>query len=160
MNKRIEYIDVAKGILILCLLYGHLWVYSKINGNMDCIIQTGFKTMIIYNSFFMQTFIIITGFCSSFKIDFQPFLIKNLKTLVLPAIILHAISYVFSGFIFGFKTNIIEFICSYSNWLTIGSPWFIASMFWGKILYWFIYKLKFVWILTAKTWIKQKIWKR
>lgn len=24
----------------------------------------------------------------------------------------------------------------------------------------FIYKLKFVWILTAKTWIKQKIWKR
>lgn len=145
MNKRIEFIDVTKGILILCLLYGHMWVFSNMNGNMDSIMLTGFRTMVFYNSFFMQAFFIITGFCSSFNIKFRTFLWKNIKTLILPALILSAISYVYSGCILGFKNNILEFICSYLNWLTIGSPWFIASMFWGKIIYWFLCRLDPIW---------------
>ena len=32
MKERIEYIDVAKGILTMCLLYGHSYIYGNIVG--------------------------------------------------------------------------------------------------------------------------------
>ena len=136
MNKRIEYIDVAKGIVILCLLYGHMWVYASILGYKDNVIQNGFKSVVFYNSFFMQTFFLITGFCSSFNIKYYTFVWKNLKTLIIPSLVLCTISYLFNGFISGFNKNLFEFIYSFYNWLTDGGPWFIISLFWAKIIYW------------------------
>ena len=65
-KPRITYIDVAKGILICCLLYGHIRVYGPMDGLQDDVMQFMSKTGPLYGAFFMQTFFIITGFCSSF----------------------------------------------------------------------------------------------
>ena len=57
MKERIEYIDVAKGILTMCLLYGHSYIYGNIVGVDEEAMHLLGKTFKIYGCFFMQAII-------------------------------------------------------------------------------------------------------
>ncbi len=65
-RPRIAYIDIAKGILIMCMLYGHIRVYGPMEGMNDPVMHIMSHTSGLYGAFFMQSFFIITGFCTSF----------------------------------------------------------------------------------------------
>lgn len=96
-KKRIEYIDVAKGVLIMCLFYGHSIIYGRILGVDEEATHLIGKTQLLYEGFFMQSFFLITGFCSSFKIPISVFIWKNIKTILLPGMLLSVLgNYIWS----------------------------------------------------------------
>lgn len=135
---RIKYIDIAKGLLICCLIYGHMLIFARQEGIDDCIMPIIRKSIKLYNAFFMQTFFIITGFCSSFNKDFRHFLWGNVKSLIIPSYLLVLISYFLQMSLWGKAGGA---SANFFLWFTNGGPWFIVSLFWAKILYWLIAKL-------------------
>ena len=143
-KPRIEYIDIAKGILIMCLLFGHERAYGPMDGVNDRFMYVMTYPCVIYGAFFMQAFFIITGFCSSFKVDFKTFLWKNVKTLLLPSILLFMFSEYYKLCIFEHTLSTLPF-SKLALWITTGAPWFIMAMFLGKLLYWPIYRLRLKW---------------
>lgn len=141
-NKRIAYIDTIKGLLILCLLHGHYKIMAWDEGMNDNVLRVMNATVGLYNCFFMQTFFIITGLCSSFNISFFPFLWKNIKTLFIPALILTLIECLVLSWVDGnFFYSLWQRLQMFPTWLTIGGPWFIIALFWAKIIFWFIAQL-------------------
>ena len=139
-TNRIAYFDIAKAFLIICLLYSHSTLSTHNLDAGDNAIPQLRRIVSVFNAFYMQSFFVITGLCSSYKADFPLFLWKNIKTLILPAKIL--------GLIFGSLSA----ICFYHNWdasvfaglfdfSNTGVPWFIAAMFICRIVYYFLSKL-------------------
>lgn len=139
MKQRIEYIDIAKALLILCLLYGHMFMIARFQGYNDNVNTFAKSFVRLYATFFMQSFFIITGLCSSFNTDFKPFLWKNTKTILIPGITLTILNRYLYNLLPG---NPFEYTPSVIEWFIDGGPWFIIALFSCKIIYWFIYKLK------------------
>lgn len=137
-KQRIKYIDTTKGILMMCLLYGHMKIISNGMGINDHVLKVVNATTGLYACFFMQTFFIITGFCSSFNTTFREHLWKNLKTLLFPAFLLTTISICVACIS---QETLWDRFYELTNWLTVGGPWFIISMFWARILFWFVLKI-------------------
>lgn len=87
---RIAYLDVAKGLLIIMVVFGHICWATTSSGvsvgeswrHIDEIKQW------LWSPFFMPCFFIITGFCSNFDKEFGPFLKDNVFSLLWPMLIL------------------------------------------------------------------------
>ena len=94
-RKRLEYIDVAKGIMISLLVFHH---YPSSMGGIAVAhideIKCWQEWFIV---FFMPAFFFITGFCSNFNKPFKEFLISNLKVLLIPAILFIVINRLLSA---------------------------------------------------------------
>lgn len=138
---RIKYIDIAKGILICCLLYGHMLLFARMEGMNDSVMRVMQKSIPLYNCFFMQTFFFITGFCSSFNKEFKLYLWRNIKSLIIPSIILVTLSEYVLAAVIDQRFDITP-LKELSLWFIDGGPWFIITLFWGKILFYFINRLK------------------
>lgn len=138
MKQRIEYIDIAKALLILCLLYGHMFMIARFQGYNDNVNNFAKSFVRLYATFFMQSFFIITGLCSSFNLEFKSFLWKNTKTILIPGITLTILDRFIYNLLPG---NPFEYTPTAIDWLVDGGPWFIIALFSCKIIYWFIYKL-------------------
>ena len=69
MSKvRYDWIDVAKGILFCCMLYGHIRVYGPMDGLKDDVMHLMGKTVHLFDAYDMQSFFVITGFVSTFDV--------------------------------------------------------------------------------------------
>ena len=149
-TDRIPWIDISKGILIMCLVFGHHKLFAMRSGYEDGVTVFIQHSMRFYAAFFMQTFFIITGLCSSFTSQFPKFVWKNIKTLLIPAALLVVLgSYVWDIFS-GTRLSIRHF-AELMTWVNQGGPWFIMALFWAKILYWPLnkfcnYKKQFVFV--------------
>lgn len=129
MNKRISYIDVAKGLLILLVVYDHLPdVYMYLLKKTNPYISYLDELQWIFKLFFMPAFFCITGMCSNFKKDAKSFIISNFKSLIIPNILL--------GAIINMNVGLGAVI------LHGGSFWFLSSLFVAKIIYWLLYKIE------------------
>lgn len=149
MNKvRYDWIDVAKGILICLMLYGHVRVYGPMDGLNDNIMKLMSYNDGLYDTFFMQSFFMVTGFCATFNVSFKTYLWKNIKTLIFPALLLVCCSEYYKLIFFSHQFNF-EPIENLSHWLVKGGPWFIWAMFWAKIVYWPIAHLKLLYRTVA-----------
>ena len=139
MNKRIDYFDIAKALLILCLLWGHYVLISRFQGIRDDMTIWMGSLSKLYTTFFMQSFFIITGLCTTFNIGFKAFLWKNIKTILIPGLFLCFVD----RFLYNSFPGVpFEHTPTFVEWFVDGSPWFIMALFWAKLLYWFIVKLK------------------
>lgn len=142
--KRIEYIDIAKALLILCLLYGHMFMVARLQGFEDATHTSLVKVTRIYATFFMQAFFLITGLCSSFNKKFGQYLWNNTKTILIPGVTLVIIDrYLYNSL----PGNPFEHTPTAIEWLTTGGPWFIFALFEAKLIYWAINKLAAKWQL-------------
>lgn len=83
MSKRIEWIDIAKGILIILVVLGH----SEISG----------VTASVINSFHMATFFFLAGMTIKLNENKNLFIAKRLKGLIMPYIVL---AFIFLGYQF------------------------------------------------------------
>lgn len=97
--NRLHYIDIAKGILILCLLVSHFGIALEKNN-----VGTQFFAPILYfvpmfSVFFMQCFFIITGYCSNLNISGKSYFEKLSRQLIVP--------YVFLGFLNGLTSHVL-----------------------------------------------------
>ena len=102
------------------------------------------KGIKLYAGFFMQSFFIITGFCSSFKRKFGDFLWRNVKTLLIPAVILVVFADYIQEIVF-FHQFSLDPIANLTGWIAFDAPWFILTMFFAKVIYWGIYRIKVKW---------------
>lgn len=144
-KNRLHYIDIAKGILILMVIYGHVgWFIGHDLGyrspNFDDV--SSFSN--IWTVFYMPAFFVITGYCSSFNCSFKVFLIKNIKSLIVPAFTLLAIiSSIRDG---GIHLGI-KFLLRGEGF------WFLYALFTAKMIYYFllrfIKKESYVFIVSA-----------
>lgn len=123
-SKRIEYIDIAKGLGIILVVIGH------------CLKGNTFPATWIW-SFHMPLFFILSGLCFAENKypTFQSFLTKRIKTLLLPCIyfsILIALLYV-----------PIKGLSTFYSLFTDGLPgalWFILVLFFCELIYYLINK--------------------
>lgn len=133
-NNRIHYFDVAKGILILLVIYGHIYGNSYAMDNNSLIMIR--HTYSVFLPFYMPCFFMISGFCSNFNKETKSIFISCTRSIFLPSI-------VFSFFIYGnylFDSN--KMLSLLNNILYYGGEfWFLSSLFLAKIIYCFLYKV-------------------
>lgn len=137
-KERLHYIDIAKGLLIIFLCFHHFPQALA-----TCGMSMEYKEMlhdswsIYYMVFFMQTFFLITGYCTNWQKEFKPFLISNVKMLLIPAVCYVFLTQLFLSLFFGgWKRFYLIFFHGFGFW-------FLWSLFTCKIAYWFILRLPY-----------------
>lgn len=134
-NKiRIEWVDVARGILILCVCLGHRsttipnwlskWIYT----------------------FHMPAFFMLSGYLTNFSsLDFKSFLQKKIKQLIVPYCVLGAI-YIISFTLFNYfyyhEITILSYVELFFSGHGIGSTWFLLTLFFVEIVAWVLHRLE------------------
>lgn len=123
--NRLHHIDIAKGMLILCLLIAHFGIALKVNG-----VGTQYFAPILYwqpvfSTFFMQCFFLITGYCSNLDLSSKAYFEKLLKQLVVP--------YIF----FGFANGVTGCLLMPDHFHSIfTSLWFLNALIFSKTIVW------------------------
>ena len=152
MKERIHYFDVAKGILILMVAYGHVWYTICHNSGFNNIFMSQlYDFSNIWVVFYMPAFFVITGRSSNYNCSWKSFLYKQVKTLLVPAftlaLLIHAIEWLFTGH--GFYIGIKVFMKGVSYW-------FIFALFAAKMIYFIVnqllgsvYKIAFITLLLS-----------
>ena len=131
MKKRIEWLDILKGFLIITVMMGHT------EG-----IPIGLKTWIY--SFHMPLFFFLSGFTLSVdKYDFKTFLQKKLKTLLLPGITFMIIIGAYSILVLKVKLTVQNFflgVIMQMRGQDITIAWFLVCLFLSEITLYIIIK--------------------
>lgn len=136
--NRLHYIDIAKGILILMVIIGHYENATRQYIKCDLINQIN-SLEILWGSFFMPAFFLITGYCSNFHNKFKIFFLQNLKTLILPALIICLFLNWFD-LLLQKETHLIAYRPSLKGLIiSFWAPWFLPALFIGKNIFWLIY---------------------
>lgn len=139
-NKiRIDWIDLAKGISIILIIFAHnLEWYSS---------GTGYKTGVlpIIYSFHVPIFFFCSGFLFKVKDNFLVFLKKRAKSMLLPYFTFSVCFVIFNFIkIYIFKSqddvNIIETIISLATQNHYNVLWFILVLFFVEIVAYFVVK--------------------
>lgn len=129
LNKRIEWVDTAKGIGLLCVILGHLkvpylstWIYT----------------------FHMPLFFFLSGTVfSGRKYGFKDFLIRKIKSLVLPYFILGGVIFLFSCMVYMIQgrpfADYLEMLKSFMIQEHYWTVWFLACLFLVEVLYYGIH---------------------
>lgn len=140
-NKRIEWIDTARGIGILLIILGHLPDLGNI------------RTWLF--SFHLPLFFFLSGYLFKKDIPFLTFLKKKAKTLLLPYAVLSLgiIAYLTvlkvyqKAFSFSYFWHL---VLDYIVQRRSGTVWFLTCLFLLEILFWFLSKyLKKYFLLAA-----------
>lgn len=132
-KERLHYIDIAKGVLIIFVIIGHIRVFSSMNGiDVNAFGYLRFLD-ICWTGFFIQAFFFITGFCSNFDKPWRQYLDDNARTILFPII---PISFSLS-FISLLLSRSTDFDVIENAFLHLNvNYWFLLALFIGKLLYW------------------------
>lgn len=140
-KQRQPWIDIAKGILILIVLLGHVQYFAHDFAGTD-----EFKfvehTHILFITWYMPAFFVITGYCTNFEIKFWDFLIKNLKSLILPSILIGVFLSSWITLFFSSQGLSYQNFLKQNYWgiLVTCGPWFLTALFVAKIVMYCILK--------------------
>lgn len=92
MNTRLSYIDIAKGLLILMVVFLHVGYYpTSVWGGVNRAFELGMNTIgYLFIPFFMAAFFILSGFCSDAgkKRSVEETIKKGIIKLLVPMILL------------------------------------------------------------------------
>lgn len=151
-KKRIEWIDVAKGIGTLLVILSHLTQNDQ------------FLRTIIF-SFHMPLFFFLSGMVFSNKKPFKQFLFRKIRTLYIPYVIFlildYFISFILSCIQNGFSINMVKdisflFFKSLIGWnfmqnIYSNNPpiWFLCALFFASIVLYFVLKLNKALVILA-----------
>lgn len=136
-KKRVGYVDVARGIAMICIILGHLNV-----NNINRVVYT----------FHLPIFFLISGYFISEKGRLSDFIKKKFRTLIVPYLLTCFVMILLAGGIAFFTGGIagtgkamaewgIATLCGSGNEYTkpfyirtVGALWFLWATFWGYIL--------------------------
>lgn len=130
-----SWLDIAKGILIILVVLGHVQYYAHDFAGTDDFKFVG-KTHIVFVTWYMPAFFVITGYCTNFGIPFYEFFVKNVKSLIVPSVLIGAF---FSSWVNLFLSpsglSYLNFLQQnyYAILITCGS-WFLTALFVAKML--------------------------
>lgn len=128
-SNRILYFDIAKGVLILLLMFSHFGSATRRIGIENEWFKLIFYWQPLYACFFMQCFFIISGYCSNFTANFISFIKKQSKQILIPWFCFELINKMFvilNDFSF---ENILYRILTPPN----TGLWFFSALFFAKI---------------------------
>lgn len=124
MKRRLNYLDLAKGLLISLVVFHHI-PYVLRNVDPSIYIEDMIKMEVFYTSFFMCAFFMITGmtFCPNGTL--WTFVKKNFRALILPGILLAIINRITLSYLLGkeLRIDIIGLL------VRGGEYWFLTSLF-------------------------------
>lgn len=134
-KQRIAWVDIAKGFTILTVIWSHTLAYGSLARN-------------IIFCFHMPLFFILSGFTLKPAKDFEDFIIrtkKDFKRLILPVLIIVAISSLLSIIVTGVNPasefNKYLYRLFWANGVSIedgmpsmGMPWFLVALFFAKFI--------------------------
>lgn len=140
-NPRIEYLDIAKGILILLVIFDHLPdVFEVVLNQSNTILHEIDNSQWVFKCFFMPAFFVITGMCSNFKLDFKNFTKKNFKSLIIPNVVLYTFCTIIpimqTQNVFSDIIRIVKDAILYG-----GHYWFLSALFASKQIYWMLCRM-------------------
>lgn len=139
-TNRITWIDLAKGLLILAVIFHHIHMHGYIilhETRVSAILDRFDDYWVIW---FMPCFFMITGLCSNFNRDFPSFISSSLKTLILPNCILGFLYLLLYQSTVGGGYYLHECKMFLIRDLPNGGYfWFLSSLFVCKMLYYIIY---------------------
>ena len=136
-TNRIPFIDIAKGIMIILLIFHHLPQVSKtLLGLENETLESLDGLKYIYCTLFMQAFFVITGYCSNFDKKYKKFLTDDVRTILLPAFLFTIV--IRYATIYMLKREVGMPLYGYIIWGS--SFWFLNSMFVGKQIYYWMNK--------------------
>ncbi len=141
MNNRVKYIDIAKGILIIFVLYGHVhWIFGGYKTVNDHLYLSTRNWMY---SFHMPAFFIISGFFmkNSADVPFRRCLLKKARTILLPYFAFE-IFYRAVFVILGLRTIRDACISLLKLEFYAKADWFLLSLFIGSVLYFALRKVE------------------
>ena len=134
IKKRIYWLDIAKGIAIICTIIGHI---APFGGNVRNLIF----------SFHMPLFFILAGYTIK-QIPFEKFcsaILKDFKRLVIPVFIIKVVQFVLEILFCHAeikkcgKTILLSILwgngCGYWKFPGIGVVWFLLALFFAKFLF-------------------------
>lgn len=134
LAKRLHWVDVVKGILMLMVIWGHSDNQCISAGIEDPIVTNLCWIEHTWTPYFMCAFFVITGYCSNFNKPFIPFVISKIKSLIIPAISIGILlKLVFEG-------GGIEVIRIIPLALIFGPAWFLSALFTACLFFYFISK--------------------
>ena len=143
MGKRLHYIDIAKGLLILMVVWGHYELICRLcYGISDPTINKLDSVENLWVAFFMPAFFFITGFCTNFSKPFRQFMMAGIKTLLIPAVIINYGANIIEYVAWGWGPPAIAKTIVKSFILTCAGEWFIPSLFISRIIVYGLVKLK------------------
>lgn len=144
MNQRIAWIDSSKGIGILLVVLGHTFLPIDL------------KSFIF--SFHVPLFFFISGFLTTKKdLKFQEFIVKRIKSLIVPYFIYSFIFIIYM--IIRVQTGTIEnvditrflvgvfYSIGVDNWMVIIPLWFVTCLFAVELMFFSFKKLKNDWVI-------------
>lgn len=130
MCKRNNSLDIAKGLAVLLMIWGHCIQFG--NGS-DFLQQQGYYDDVIYRSiysFHMPLFAIIGGYllsCSLKKRTTKSVLSSRLKNLAIPIISWSLVNYIIEASTYGMAESIVGGLKQYF-WVLMGTLWFLWAM--------------------------------
>lgn len=152
MQQRLEFIDLAKGIGMIMVIYLHVTInYSnKIN------IYAGSHWDIFVHSMFMPIFFILSGLFFSIKEPFKEWIVKKAKRLLIPFILFYILTYIINAILVTFFHIKLKsgfnywdiFAVFYKDVYPNSAIWFLLALFWCSLYLWGILKA------TNKTWLQ------
>ena len=132
-SNRDNSIDVAKGILIIMLVFHHIVNYGDRVLHLNNAVLEFMRYVQRPGAlcFFMPAFFLITGMCSTFDCDFRTFLRKQIRQLLIPGFCFALAYRLYNGHGHGL-----------TRWLwwylhTGGPYWFLTALCGGKVIYYF-----------------------
>ena len=146
MEQRIEYFDIAKGILILLVVIGHIF-------------ETGPINQFVY-SFHMPAFFITSGimqhYSSAMKKPLKKAILAKVYSLLVPFLFFEAIGVLSSIVRYGPTLNMIGYAYNTLRlWCNNGPDWFIWALFVDEVLFLtlqrFVKNRYVIWSITVCT---------
>lgn len=143
MNRRIKYVDIAKGLTMLMVVFVH--TNAEVRSNSLFLQQINNFIM----SFFMPAFFVYSGMFVR-KETWNGFFVKKAKTILVPLFFFYLLGYVFSAIIAHIGTlslhndfrwtNVFNIFCSktFSN----GALWFLSALFIGLTIVQVCYRIR------------------
>ena len=123
-QKRIEFIDLAKGICIICIVLGHCGIAFSIPG---------------ISNFVMPAFFILSGLFFKEYDSAETFLVKKINGLLVPFLFFYITAYVV---FYGLKLYAPNLLITDAQGITDifynrqyfnGPIWFLISLFWSNV---------------------------
>ena len=147
MNNRIEYIDIAKALGMLMIIWGH-------------IVLTGITNSFVY-AFHIPLFFFISGmmFSKQKYPYFNDFFVSRVKSLLIPYVIYSVITWIvwvafslLSGNVVDLFAPLLQTVIAQGSggFLVHNVPlWFVTCLFMVEMIYYFISKLNYIWNISV-----------
>ena len=134
-KQRLPWIDVSKGILILFVVLGHIEYYAQefVGSHSYDFLH---HILFLYLPYYIPAFFIVTGFCSNFDVPFKTFLVKNIKTLLVPSVLIgFLVARWIELFLYGGGLSVSNFLSiNYMELCMTGGHWFLTTLFLSKMV--------------------------